>query len=180
MGCKIIHYEMKPTMNHDFTPVANHLKSGKPVFAIFYMVGCGPCEAARPEWNKLRQEQHKLPQHALLMEIDHELKHNLADSLGPAFYEIKRISSFPTITLLQKGTKMRPYEGRRMVQDFKKWIHEHTSQYAQNVPPTVVSDFTGDAEKYVAKKVKASQKKKKKGGNCRCKKTRRQKKWWWL
>jgi len=130
MACKIIHYEMKPDGKHDFTPVVKHLKhEKKPVFAIFYMRGCGPCEATRPEWNKLRQQQHRLPQHALLLEIDHELKHQLVDSLGEEYAEIRDISSFPTITLLQHGKKLKPYEGQRLVHDFKAWIHKHAGQW---------------------------------------------------
>jgi len=130
MGCKIFHYDMKPDGKHDFTPVVKHLKhEKKPVFAIFYMRGCGPCEAARPEWNKLREKQSHLPQHALLLEIDHELKHQLVDSLGEEYAEIRDISSFPTITLLKHGDKMKPYEGQRLVKDFQAWIHKHANQW---------------------------------------------------
>ena len=122
--CKILHYEFQENKAHDFSPVANHIKANKPVFAIFYMRGCGPCEAARPEWNKLKNFQDKLPQHALLLEIDHVLKEKLYESLQPMFAEIKTISSFPTITLMHNG-KMEPYSGaQRTVDHFKKWIHE--------------------------------------------------------
>ena len=120
--CTIIHYEFQEGKNHDFSPVANHIKSGKPVFAIFYMQGCGPCEAARPEWNKLKKIQHELPQHALLLEIDHLLKDKLYESIHPSYAEIKNISSFPTITLMHNG-KMHPYTGpERKAEHFREWI----------------------------------------------------------
>ena len=31
-----------------------HLKNGKDIFVLFYLEGCGPCNATKPEWKKLR------------------------------------------------------------------------------------------------------------------------------
>ena len=30
-----------------------YIKEGKQVFILFYMEGCGPCNATRPEWKKI-------------------------------------------------------------------------------------------------------------------------------
>ena len=34
--------------------VDKHIQNGDNVFVLVYMVGCGPCNATRPEWDKLK------------------------------------------------------------------------------------------------------------------------------
>ena len=31
-----------------------HIKDGKHIFVLFYLEGCGPCNATRPEWGKIK------------------------------------------------------------------------------------------------------------------------------
>ena len=33
--------------------IDKHIQDGKQMFIIVYMVGCGPCNATRPEWAKM-------------------------------------------------------------------------------------------------------------------------------
>ena len=37
----------------DANEINHHVESGKDVFMLIYMEGCGPCNATRPEWKKL-------------------------------------------------------------------------------------------------------------------------------
>ena len=37
----------------DSKKIDKYIKNGSDVFILVYMVGCGPCNATRPEWAKL-------------------------------------------------------------------------------------------------------------------------------
>ena len=46
----ILHIETDKNANL----VDKHILKGDNVFVLVYMVGCGPCNATRPEWAKLK------------------------------------------------------------------------------------------------------------------------------
>lgn len=45
----ILHVQSK----QDVSKIEQYIKEGKHLFILIYMEGCGPCNATRPEWNKL-------------------------------------------------------------------------------------------------------------------------------
>ena len=52
------------------------IKDGKDVFILVYMVGCGPCNATRPEWAKLEsalKEQYANKDNVAVIDVDQEL-----------------------------------------------------------------------------------------------------------
>lgn len=96
-----------------------HIKDGKHAFTLFYLDGCGPCNAARPEWNKIRNamsDEHKHNRDILVAEIDQAtlndgIVHNSGD-----------IEGFPTIRYIVKGKKRDEYEGDRTMESFTRWM----------------------------------------------------------
>jgi len=47
---KILHIDPKTKNSKLFN---EYVEKGKDVFVIFYLEGCGPCNATRPEWKKI-------------------------------------------------------------------------------------------------------------------------------
>ena len=80
--------------------VNNHVNSGKDVFMLIYMVGCGPCNATRPEWTKLEntlEHQYKDNNNLVIASVDSNvvgsLKHT-GDIIG-----------YPTLMYLSNNGK---------------------------------------------------------------------------
>jgi hypothetical protein len=48
---EILHINNTKTVDH----LNKYIKSGKDVFILIYMEGCGPCNQVRPEWTKLEK-----------------------------------------------------------------------------------------------------------------------------
>ena len=76
------------------------IKNGSDVFILVYMVGCGPCNATRPEWTKLENA------------LEHQYKDN--NNLVIASVESKVVSSvkhtgdiigYPTLMYLSHNGK---------------------------------------------------------------------------
>jgi len=117
------------TQNH-LTPIKmlNYsIKSGKHVFLLIYMEGCGPCNATRPEWKKVENvlnEKYKNKYNDIVVvDIDHMLLKYVTLPLNPAgFPSMKYIS--------QKGKYVQEYENadiknkNRQVDSFIEWIEK--------------------------------------------------------
>jgi thiol-disulfide isomerase/thioredoxin len=109
-----------------------YIDSGKPVFMLIYMEGCGPCIAARPEWAKLEhtlggQYGKKQPYKFIIADVN--------KNFAPLIHKIKQPNAFPSI-LYVSGDKMENYEDsaindkRRDVDCFMNWIESHVSKMA--------------------------------------------------
>jgi len=123
MKDRFLHYNTFEGGKHDYSPVKNHIDNGRKAFVIVYMVGCPPCEAAIPEWDKIEEEHHeKIPEEAMVVKVNRELKDDLAKELQ--MEEIANISSFPTIVMIEKNKPLTPYEGDRNTADFADWIQK--------------------------------------------------------
>lgn len=98
--------------------------NGKNVFILFYMEGCGPCNATRPEWNKLKNVLKKDADDENTYIVD--IEYTIAEKVS----NIKRKpSSFPTIRFISnKGNSEEDFEDstiddkERTVDNFVKWI----------------------------------------------------------
>jgi thiol-disulfide isomerase/thioredoxin len=88
----------------------------KPIAILVYMEGCGPCNATRPEWAKIKPESIKNKE---LVVVD--LNKDVLDPDLEKF--IGQIDGFPTIKLIQNG-KRSDYSGNRTEADFIKWINK--------------------------------------------------------
>lgn len=107
-----------------------YIDNGTDVFMLIYMEGCGPCNAARPEWAKLEhslggQYGKKKPYKFIVADINKDFAHLV--------HKIKQPNAFPTI-LYVSGNKIENYEDssindkRREVDCFMNWIESHVSK----------------------------------------------------
>lgn len=98
-------------------------------FILFYMEGCGPCNATRPEWAKLKNVLSKKflnRDDIAIVTIDHELSSKLKN-IG------NEPNSFPTIKYVADEGKINEnYEDSniskkdRTIDSFVEWIQEKT------------------------------------------------------
>jgi thiol-disulfide isomerase/thioredoxin len=98
------------------------------VFILYYMEGCGPCNATKPEWAKLKNVfiKHKNKNDIAIVEIDQVLSSKIKS--------LKEIpSSFPTIRMItNKGNTIEDYEDskvqekNRTIDSFVEWINLNT------------------------------------------------------
>lgn len=93
-----------------------HIEDGKPAFLLIYMEGCGPCNATRPEWNKLENviTDFKKNENVMIADIDQTFLHYL-----PSIKE--NPVGFPTILFIQ-GKEVEHYEKERSIDEFANWI----------------------------------------------------------
>jgi hypothetical protein len=107
-----------------------YIDNGTDVFMLIYMAGCGPCNAARPEWAKLEhslggQYGKKKPYKFIVSDINKDFAHLI--------HKIKQPNAFPTI-LYVSGNKIENYEDssindkRRELDCFMNWIESHVSK----------------------------------------------------
>lgn len=107
-----------------------YIDNGTDVFMLIYMAGCGPCNAARPEWAKLEhslggQYGKKKPYKFIVADINKDFAHLI--------HKIKQPNAFPTI-LYVSGNKIENYEDssindkRRELDCFMNWIESHVSK----------------------------------------------------
>jgi hypothetical protein len=115
------------TTEAEANEINHHVESGKDVFMLIYMEGCGPCNATRPEWTKLESalnHQYKNNKRLVIASVDSKvvgsLKH-AGDVIG-----------FPTIIYLShNGKKLEPFESssikdkQRNVDCFMNWVESH-------------------------------------------------------
>ena len=101
-----------------------YVADGKHVFALIYMDGCGPCNATRPEWAKLKstlEYKYKSNDNVIIADINSDALKEVND--------FKNIQGFPTILFIcNKGNKNEEFEkGKqlnktRTVDAFIEWI----------------------------------------------------------
>jgi len=119
-----------------------HLDSGHHVFALIYMEGCGPCNAARPEWGKLKRtlgQQYKRNNNLVVADVNKDFAHLI--------HKIKSPNAFPTIIYISPN-KIENFENSsindksRNVDCFMNWIESHVSK------PEVLSNYTNVHKKH--------------------------------
>jgi hypothetical protein len=94
-------------------------------FVIFYMEGCGPCNATRPEWNKMRHILNKsflLRNDIIIASIDHKLAEGMKNVTS-------KPSGFPTMRFItDSGKTVENYEDSeisnkdRTIDSFIEWV----------------------------------------------------------
>jgi hypothetical protein len=93
------------------------------IFILFYMEGCGPCNAARPEWSKLKNvfKNYMTNPHIGIVDIDQILSEKIKHTIPP--------QGFPTMRYMTDGGKISEnYEDAditnkdRTIDSFVEWI----------------------------------------------------------
>jgi len=103
------------------------IRTGKNIFALIYMEGCGPCNATRPEWKKISSVLKKDitgNENVLVVDIDKNI-----------LSKVKNMGSepkgFPTIRFIAKNGKIaEDFEDCKLSEEYKnrtidsfvKWI----------------------------------------------------------
>jgi thiol-disulfide isomerase/thioredoxin len=102
------------------------------IFILFYMEGCGPCNATRPEWEKLKNvlKNTKNNNNIVIVDIDQTLSDKLKG--------IREPSAFPTMRYITNGgTEVENYEDssidnkERTIDSFVEWINLKTKDNKQ-------------------------------------------------
>jgi hypothetical protein len=100
-------------------------------FILFFMEDCGPCNATRPEWKKLRNVLNSdflNRDDIIIASIDYKLAENLK-------YVLSKPSSFPTMRFItNSGEEVENYEDSnisnkdRTIDSFVEWIQHKSGE----------------------------------------------------
>lgn len=103
------------------------IKKAKHIFILVYMVGCGPCNATRPEWKKMCQSlenKYSLNDDVAILDLDSKFM-NEVEGLGD-------INGFPTMKYMSdNGNMIEAYEDsnkERSSNSFIEWIESKVSK----------------------------------------------------
>ena len=126
---KILHIDPKTKNTNLFN---EYVEKGKHIFVIFYLEGCGPCNATRPEWKKIEhalKNKYGKNENIVIADVDQEL-------LKEIKYLTTQPKGFPTIRYISnKGKTSEDYEDcpdvkdkDRKIDSFVKWIDSKMSK----------------------------------------------------
>lgn len=113
----------------------------KHIFMFMYLVGCGPCGVAKPEWDKLKGtsllSKYNDNDNVVLACVDENIRPKLEI---PMF---KSIETFPYIKYLKNGTLDEDeYKKERSEEAFSEWI----KQTVDANPMKNISNFKADSD----------------------------------
>lgn len=111
------------------------IKNNSDVFILVYMDGCGPCNATRPEWEKLEhilKEQYANNDNLVIVDVNRIFLPKLK-KVGP-------IDGFPTMKYIKNG-KIETYENSsigkkdRSTDSFINWIESNINTVVSTTSP---------------------------------------------
>ena len=118
------------------------IKQGSDVFILVYMKGCGPCNATRPEWEKIEptlKSQYAKNNKLVVIDIN-------KDYIGKIKH-IGSIDGFPTMKYISNyGKKVEPYENSsisrkdRSLDSFVNWIETNINTVKSVTPNSSAYD----------------------------------------
>lgn len=121
------------------------IKNAKHVFILVYMVGCGPCNATRPEWKKMCEslgDQYSSNNDVAILDLDSKFMNEVKG--------IGEVSGFPTMKYISdNGNILEAYEDsnipnkERSSNSFIEWIEskveKNKNNYMSKNPRTINS-----------------------------------------
>ena len=112
------------------------IKNGSDIFILVYMVGCGPCNATRPEWTKIEsalKNQYSKNNKLVIIDINKDFISKIKN--------IGTIDGFPTIKYIGNyGKIVEPYEKSsitkkdRSINSFINWIESKINNTISTTP----------------------------------------------
>lgn len=125
---KFLHID--PAHKSQLPELVTAIKSGKPVFVLFFMEGCGHCVAMRPEWAKLKTAGADLGD-VTIAAVDSGMLDELNSNSDPKVKNVTTVvNGFPTIKFV-RGSTVVDYDGERTVDSFKAFIKSHMGSNKQ-------------------------------------------------
>jgi len=97
--------------------IDEYIKDGKHVFILIFMNNCGPCEATRPEWDKIEdalKSEYVKRDDVVIIDVN-------KDYLGK-LNKIGNVDGFPTMKYIKDGNISDFDMGNRDVDTFVSWI----------------------------------------------------------
>lgn len=137
---------------------------GNHVFVLIYMEGCGPCNATRPEWEKLESalsRQYVKKDDLYVLDINKDFLSNIA--------KIGNIDGFPTMKYFNDGN-VETYEDSsirkkdRTVDSFMEWIESKVSDVKSVVPESTPENVFKRTSRLMSRKRGLTRGRKQKGG----------------
>ena len=121
-------YNVKDNGETPIQTLNKFITSGKNIFALIYMEGCGPCNATRPEWEKIKhvlKKDVKSGNNFLVVDIDKDLLSKVKNIGIPprGFPTIRFISNNGKISEDFEDCKLSEEYKNRTIDSFVKWIH---------------------------------------------------------
>jgi thiol-disulfide isomerase/thioredoxin len=120
----------------DVSKVDKFIKSGSDVFILIFMEGCGPCNATRPEWEKIEsalKEQYAKNNKLVVIDVNKDYLSNIK--------HIGEVNGFPTMKYIGNyGKVVEPYENSsikkkdRSVTSFINWIESKINKVVSTMP----------------------------------------------
>lgn len=123
--------------NSPIRELNDDIDSGKDVFLLIYMEGCGPCSEMRPEWKKIEnifihKKNNPKYKNVVIADMDNYYSDELRSIKEPP-------NEFPTIKYIsKKGINMEDFENsdipnkERKVDAFMDWINSKLNANAQH------------------------------------------------
>lgn len=126
---KILHIDPE---NKNVKMFNEYVEQGKHIFVLFYLDGCGPCNATRPEWTKIEnalKDKYGKDESLVIADVDQEF-------LNEIKYLTSQPKGFPTIRYISnKGETSEDYDDcpdvkdkDRKIDSFVKWIDSKISK----------------------------------------------------
>ena len=120
----------------DVSKINKHIEDGCHVFILVYMDGCGPCNATRPEWQKLDsalKSQYAKNNELAVIDVNKDYLANIK--------HIGSIDGFPTMKYIgNRGSVVESYEDSsinkkdRSVDSFIHWIENKINTVISTTP----------------------------------------------
>jgi thiol-disulfide isomerase/thioredoxin len=120
----------------DASKIDEIIKQGNDVFILVYMEGCGPCNATRPEWEKIEsalKDQYAKNDKLIVVDVNKDFLSNIKN--------IGEVDGFPTMKYIgDHGKTIEFYENssvkkkNRSVTSFINWIELKINTVVSNTP----------------------------------------------
>ena len=119
--------------------IDRYIKEGKDAFILVYMEGCGPCNATRPEWDKIKSHPAFQNKNKNKNNYDNIIIADVDKNVSPSLKYIGDIDGFPTMKYISnKGQLVEPYEQSniskkdRSLDSFIEWIEKKLNKTNNN------------------------------------------------
>jgi len=98
--------------------INKYIENGSDVFILVYMVGCGPCNATRPEWAKLEgalKDQYRNNNKLVIVDVNKDFLQDIK--------HIGQVDGFPTMKYIKdNGKTVENFDKGRSVDKLISWI----------------------------------------------------------